>query len=342
MKKSMRSLLSLAFLASVTIFIASCGSSDSSTTAGTGFTCTVTGTVSSGDVSQANVAVQMSNIAVNIVGGAGGPYTIAIPGAGSVSTSATSYTYPSVVSMTTTAYGGVSGTVTITDTSNSASTSCLLSSGAISGTTGSGNITLTASGSSGTSTSTSAPGSITLTAYSASYPSATYSFSAAYAAGVSITQSSGTVATVSATQAATVTITVTSPQYSSLTGTIVLYFGTGSGTTYTGALTCTLYHTPVTGQPVYTSQAVNFSISTNTGEPLKIDSGTSGETPVYPPTFPIYTSSFQVVYGQPGTKTAVITASSAVRSGVSCNNGAPMYNTLCIGSPYYFGYCGTY
>lgn len=133
----------LAFLFS--LGIAGCGGASSTGT----LSCVASATVTSGSTTTANSTVQLSNLSVLMYNGTG-PFTIAVPGLGSVSSTSASYSYTSSFSATTTSSGGLSY-VTVVDTGNSSnSASCAISTGTSTTYTSTGSLScsLTTSGAS--------------------------------------------------------------------------------------------------------------------------------------------------------------------------------------------------
>lgn len=180
--------------------------------------------------------------------------------------------------------------------------------------------------------------SITLSAYSTTgLGNVTYAYSVAYPtgqtnSGVNIVPTGTTTATVTSYLATTVTVNVIA--YEAGVGTPIgsgqttLTF-TGSGTypyaAGTAALNCTLGHEVGT---YYVGSPVTFDVQSNTGEPVLVTAWNPGENwNGTPPTLPIPVP-MSLSYGNPGQFLITVQAESAVRPGVFCNGGAPLYDLI--------------
>lgn len=172
------------------------------------FSCSVGGTIVSGSPSTANSVVVLSNVSLYLYNAGGGPYTITASdstGTLSVTTiTATSYTYPSNVTVHTGASGGISTTAQVNDKTTGLTASCTFA-GTTSSTTN-GTITITPSPS---STQT-AGGTIALTATASSVtdPHFTFSQTNNIGNGVTLYVTGNSTANVTSAYAGTVTVTV--------------------------------------------------------------------------------------------------------------------------------------
>ncbi|MBI1859375.1 MAG: hypothetical protein HYR96_00460 [Deltaproteobacteria bacterium] len=199
-----------------TLLLAACSSE---TKVQSGFACTASASLVSGNPGLPSSSIQINNVAVNISGGTA-PFNITIPGLSAFTSSQSSYTYSATYSLTTGSAGGVNDSVAVSDSAN-ASTSCQLS--GLSGSTTTNSFTITPS----PSTSVAVGSSIILSVLNP-VAGATYSFTLASAvSGVIIVQTSQYQATVSSSVAATAVVNATSAAAG--TSSITLYFGTNGG-----------------------------------------------------------------------------------------------------------------
>lgn len=328
-------LIKILILGILILSLGACSSKEDSesTQSSSGVSCTVSGTVTSGDINAAYSAVTISNITVYSSGSSTGNYNLTLPNSNTI-TVGSSYVYSGSVSLTTGSSGGISTQVTVEDPSTEDVGYCTLSLGS-STSTGTGVISISASASSVVKGS-----SITLTASASSVSSPVFSFSqsSSYPSYVTINNFSNGYATVTSSVAQTVTVLVTmvsnSSGYASTSQSITLTF-TESGTTSTGSLTCTIGHNNVT---YYRGQNVFFYISTNTGEQLKLTAWNPGEAwdngvgPSFPMYLPIYQgySYFYGAYSYTGTKYVQVIAESVSRPGVFCNGGSYLQDSVYI------------
>jgi hypothetical protein len=289
----------------VVLSIAACSSSTpNNNLTASGLSCIASGTVTSGNASTPNSSVTLSNVSVQIIGSTGTSFSIILPNGTTVSSSTTSYTYPSTMTLITGAAGGISSLVSVSDLTNSASTSCTLSTGGT--TTGTGSFTVTAS----PSTTATVGSTVTLTVSAPNILNPVFSFTnASTQSGVSV-YGSGLTGFVSSAYANTVTVNVTlisnSSGLSQQTQSITINFGTG-GTTGTN-MTCYISHQI---QYYSTVQRVWFYVTSATGEPLNVTYINPGFTwqnggPTYPvsSTFAIDYSYTSYPYNVPVSVTA--------------------------------------
>ncbi len=302
--------------------LAGCGSSTS-----TALSCSATASLTSGTTLPASSTVTLDNLMVSITGGTG-PYTVAVPGLTTASTSAPSFSYSGSFSVATDSTGAITSTIGVTDTSNNGTAACVITTGASnlgSGTTcGSGNVSLCASPSTSVSTGT----SVTLTASDTiGVASPTFSFSDNGAYNVSFS-ASGNTATLYSSVATSVTVTVyeyaSGSSSASASAQITISFGGSSGTTG-GNLSCTLYH--YGNGYYYPYSFVQFEVVTNTGESVNVNqmSITNENTSVSYP----FQGNFYWEFFNPGMKYIELWATGA-SSGAACNGGAPVTDQVYI------------
>ncbi len=326
------------------LFLVSCGRNETQTQSSGSMFCTTSATVSSGDVNLANSQVQLSGLSVYIYNATtSGTFTLTLPDGTSTTTASSSFTYPNAFYVTTTSSGGVSSQVSVRDNSAGTTATCVLgisgtTTGTSTGTTTSS--TSTGTGSAGASVSisgTTSSNSITLTATASGVSNPVYTYYYVNGNSLGITGSfSGATATLYSYTAGSIVIGVQAQSSSNSSvwarNQITITFGTSTGTGYT-SLNCTLTHY---NSVYYRGMNVPFSITSDTGEPLRITYWDAGEPWDYGgPALPLYIGSsassyFYAAYGYAGTKTVRILAESATRSGVLCNGGNYLTDSLFI------------
>lgn len=311
-----------------------CGSQSETeeTQSGTSLSCSVSGSVSAGDISGSYSTVTVSNISVYSTGSSTGKYILTLPNLTAITVNS-SYTYSGSISLQTAYSGGVSAQVTVQDPSTGEMGYCTLSLGST--TSSSSAITLSAS----PSTSQTKGSYITLTASASSVSSPVFSFSQAsnYPSYVSASNASNGYLTITSSIAQTVVVTVSmvsnSSGYATSTQTITLTFT--ETTASTSSLTCSLTHGSGT---YYRGTNIFFYISSNTGEQLKLIAWNPGEAwdngvgPSFPLTLPMYGSYsyFYGAYSYTGSKYVQVIAESVSRPGVYCNGGSYLTDTVYV------------
>ncbi len=295
------------------LLLTACGGSSTPapvTTAATGLSCIASGTIGT---------VSISNVSVSIFGGTG-PFSITLPGLVAVASSSTFYTYAGVIA-------GTTGTVSVTDSSTAAVTSCVIGSG---GTTG-GNSLVTVTTSYGTTSSLPINTAVTLTASYSGIVGGSFSFTLpTYVAGVTLTQTGSNTATITSTVAgAAPVVTVSYLGGVAATNYISLYFTSG---TVNSSLWCSLTVAQGTGPYPYYQPGYIFTITPNPSVQLMITSGSSGEYSSVPTVFPIYlplgSNTVFTAYAYQGLKTATFQVQSIL--GVPCNGGQPLSTTFYV------------
>ncbi|MEZ4751322.1 MAG: hypothetical protein R3B54_12110 [Bdellovibrionota bacterium] len=286
------------FILSLVLLVTGCSNENSDENLLSSFYCSVSASVSSGDINASYSSVQLSNLTVYTYNGSGSYYYITLPDGYTATSSSSSYTYPSTLSLTTESGGGIYEEVYVVDSTTGTQTSCslILSS---SSTTSSGVVSVYAS-----STSVTKGTSITVTASasSVSNPVFYFEYEATYPYYISVSNSSNGVLTITSSVAQTVVVTAVMESNSSGVSTdsadITLYFNesgsSSSGTAYAYlsaspsssvavGSTVTLYAT-VSGisDPVYTfyfSGTNNLSATAyQSGSTGTVTSSTAGST----------------------------------------------------------------
>jgi hypothetical protein len=316
--------LIFSFVILSTILLQSCGSNSASSNLASAFACSVTGSVS---------GTSIINPTVSILNGAGGPYTYTYNGAALGSTSSTSFTIPETV-----VTGGV---VTVTDASDSAVATCSVNS--TTGITGTGTgVTVLVNGqavTSGQAVSEAVGSTVTLSATSIS-GSTTFSFTGSSGNGITVSQTASNSAMVydSSAISGSITVSVLDSTNSAYSASITICFGTttcvGTTTGYygTGAMSCTLSHTPGTYVTGYDS--IFYLVASN-GTELEVMQWYPGvawttQPGVFVPPYG-YTpggqlaQELQIIYNTPGQMNITVTAQSVSQPGLTCTASDSVY-----------------